>query len=309
MAGGGRADWYESEIMAAIGGLMQNAGLSGDPRAALAETYGLFGSIGETGGYPSLHAGHLAQDERITVAQYGRIGELRFIVIDNMIANGFESWLWDGSGEAGGWAPADDTIVQVRSAYTSAPLSALRRARPGAIRERHLADIEREQAGERAALGRDGVATLPATSNRLTMQAIDQIAARTGSDDGAFIADHWRATIQYSITLHEGRHALDKASGRFSNVELEFRAKLSQIALADYPRLGLANVAGQTLGDTPHGDANRRILEGYRRWMRRHARDIAGFDRNQATLSQLHLLSDDQIRAAARSMDPWARQR
>jgi hypothetical protein len=60
------------------------------------------------------------------------------------------------------------------------------------------------------------------------------------------------------------------------------------------------------LGDTPHGNANRRILEGYRRWVRRHAREIAGFDTNTPTLTQLHLLSDDQIRAAARSMDPWA---
>src|SRR5690606_26962554 len=106
---------------------------------------------------------------------------------------------------------------------------------------------------------------------------------------------YWRATIQHSITLHEGRHALDKASGAFTGDELEFRAKLSEIALADYPRLALANIAGQTLGDTAHGLANRRLLEGYRSWIRRHRREIAGFDRSAPALAQLHLLSDAQI--------------
>jgi hypothetical protein len=307
MAAGGDAGWYEGAILAAVQQLMSNADLNGDPRVAMADTYGVFGSIGETSGYPSLHAGHFAQDERIAVEQHGRSGQLRFIVIDNMIANGFQSWLWDGSAQAGGWSAGDDTIVQVRSAYTASPLRALRRARPGAVRDRYLAEIARSEGEERAALGRDGVASLPAASDRLQLQAIDQIAARVGDDDAAFAAEYWRAMIQYSIELHEGRHALDKASGSFSNEQLEFRAKLSEVGLADYPRLALASVAGQALDNTPHGRANRRFLEGYRRWMRRHAREIEGFDRAQPTLAQIHLLTDAQIRAAAQSMDPWAR--
>lgn len=306
MATGGRATTYEADIQAAMAQLMTDAGLSGDPKAALMETYGVYGTLGETSGYPSLHGGHLVQDEHLAVAQYGRSGELRFIVIDNMTANGFESWLWDGWAEAGGWAN-DDGIIQVRSAYTDGPLNALRLARPGPIRERYLADLERAVAQERESLGRDGVAALPATSDRLDLQAIDQIAARVGADDQAFIAAHWRETINYSITLHEGRHALDNASGAFSSENLEFRAKLSQIALSDFPRLGLANIAGNTIGDTPHGNANRRILQGYRTWMRRHRGDIAGFDRTRPTLSQLDKLTDAQIVDGARSMDAWAR--
>jgi hypothetical protein len=106
--------------------------------------------------------------------------------------------------------------------------------------------------------------------------------------------------------LHEGRHALDNAEGEFSSEDLEFRAKLSQIALADYPHLGLASIALGSQADTAHGIANRRVLEGYRDWMRRHRRQIAGFDRRQPALSQLHRLTDAQIAAAARSLDPWA---
>jgi hypothetical protein len=184
----------------------------------------------------------------------------------------------------------------------------LRVARPGPARDRFLARIAEQEAQERAALGRDGIALLPATGNRIYLQALDGLARDVGGDDAAFIAAYWREEVNYSITLHEGRHALDKASGRrFSDPELEFRAKLSQIALSAYPRLGLAVVIAAQISDTPHGRANRRILQGYRAWMRRHRGEIAGFDRGQPTLAQLHLLTDDQIRAAARAMDPWAR--
>ena len=67
------------------------------------------------------------------------------------------------------------------------------------------------------------------------------------------------------------------------------------------------SLAGQQLGDTPHGIGNRRVLEAYRRWMRAHRSEIAGFDANQPTLSQLDKLTDAQIVAVARSIDPLAR--
>lgn len=308
VAAGGSAQWYGDEIRGAMGQLLQANNLEGDPIQLLADTFGLYGTIGETSGYPSLHGGHLAQREQLAVSQYGRSGEMNFIVIDRMLSNGYESWLWDGWAEAGGWSSDGNTIVQIRSAYTDGPLSALRRTRPGPARDRFVADAERQAADERAALGRDGVAQVSATAARLDQQVYDQIAAQVVADDEAFIAEVWRATNQYSITSHEGRHALDNASEPgLSTAQLEFRAKLSQIIFADYPRLGLASVAGQQLNNTPHGIGNRRVLQGYRRWMRAHRSEIAGFDRSQPTLSQLDKLTDAQIVAIARSMDPWAR--
>lgn len=312
IAGGGGATWYGGEIQAAMGQLLQANDLSpGDnPAPLLAEHFGIYGTLGETSGYPSLHGGHLVQEERIAVSQYGRSGEVRFVVIDRMLSNGYESWLWDGWAEAGGWSSDGNTIVQVRSAYTDGPLSVLRRTRPGPSRDRFLRDNERIAAEERATLGRDGVASLPATSNQLEQRVYDAIAQRVGDDDDAFIAEIWRATNQYSITSHEGRHALDNATEPgLSTPNLEFRAKLSQIIFADYPRLGLASVAGQAISNTPHGTGNRRVLEGYRRWMRAHRSEITGFDRDAPTLSQLDKLTDAQIVEAARSMDPWARAR
>ncbi len=306
MATGGRGQWYQGEIEAAFAQLISDTQLSGDPDVAVTEAFGGYGSLGETGGYPSLHSGFLAEDRRIDVEQYGRRGALRFIVIDNMVTNGFESWLWDGWAQAGGWSD-DNGIVQIRSAYTPGPLSALRLARPGPTRDRYIEEIARADAEESAALGRDGIGLLPATSDRLTLQAVDRLAQETGGDDATFIAAYWREEVHYSITLHEGRHALDvHEPRRLSAADREFRAKLSQIALSDYPRLGLSDVISGPLNDTPHGIANRRILVGYRAWMRRHREEVVGFDRAQPSLAQLHLMNDDQIRAAAASVDPWA---
>lgn len=310
IATGGRAPDYVSDIRGAMMQLLEANGLSpgDDPRPVLAENFGIYGTVGETGGYPSLHGGHLVQEERIPVSQYGRSGEVQFVVIDRMLANGYESWLWDGWAEAGGWSSDGNVIVQIRSAYTEGPLNVLRRTRPGPARDRFLADTERARADELRALGRDGVVQLPATSNRLNQSVYDQIAARLGADDEAFLAEIWRATNQTSIESHEGRHALDNANQPgLSGAQLEYRAKLSQIIFADYPRLGLASVAGGVINDSNHGIGNRRVLEGYRRWMRAHRDEIAGFDRSQPTLSQLDKLTDEQIVAVARGLDPWAR--
>ncbi len=311
IAAGGSANWYEGEIISAMGALMSGAGLSGDPPVALAEAFGLYGTIGETSGYPSLHGGHLVQDEHARVEQYGQSADLRFIAIDNMISNGFESWLWDGWARAGGWAPDDATIVQVRSAYTGGPINALRRARPGPTRERFLERIERAAPIERTALANGAIVSLTATSDRLELQALDEIVARTGVSDEAFLAEYWRASLQHSIFNHEGRHVLDKARhhglGSLSGTELEYRAKLSELALSDYPRLALSNISGGALEDTPHGRANTRVLRAFKRWMERNRLEIAGLDLAAPELSQIELLSNDQIRAIARGLDPAAR--
>jgi hypothetical protein len=303
---------YERDFRSATQRLMRDAGLQGDPQQALLDAFGLYGTIGETGGFPSLHAGYVVQDDRARVEQYGRSGDLRFIAIDHMLANGYQGWLWDGWAEAGGWAPDDATIVQVRSAYTRGPLNDLALSRPGPSRDRYLARIARQEPQERAALANNAVASLSATSARLNLQAVDAMAARAHGDDAAFIAEVWRATLQHSIFIHEGRHVLDKATFRgaqaLSDEELEFRAKLSELALADYPRLALSNMSAVNVGDgTPHGNANARILTAYRDWMGAHVSEIAGYDAGAPALGQLDKLSDEQIRAVARALDPAAR--
>lgn len=305
---------YEKAVKALMVEALETVGVPFTP-TAMTEQFGAYGTIGETSGYPSLHAGHLVQDERRPVSQYGRSGEIRFIGIDNMIANGFEGWLWDGAAQAGGWASDGATIVQVRPAYASGPLNAWLLTHDTPTRRRadtRLPDLERRDV---EALGSTSAAYLPGLEARLERQAILQILERTSNPGqteserrAAFLEEYARAVAQHSIFIHEGRHVLDQASaGRLSSEELEYRAKLSELALADYPRLALAAIDADTIGsDAPHGKANTRIMQAYGAWLAAHAAEVPGYDATRPALAQLDSLSDEQIRAVARPLDPWA---
>ena len=59
-------------------------------------------------------------------------------------------------------------------------------------------------------------------------------------------------------------------------------------------------------GDSSHGQANERIMNGLVKWMRQHEDEIVNLDRTRPYLPQLDLLTDEQLRAAFRAMDPWA---
>jgi len=126
----------------------------------------------------------------------------------------------------------------------------------------------------------------------------DAFLARVGSD-----------TFESSIWAHEGRHAIDKKHGlAVGPTNLEYRAKLSEVAFAPAPRAALtSSILGSMIGsNTPHGIADKRALEGVTGWMRTHAAEIPGLDRDKPLLPQLDKLTDAQLREAFRSIDPLA---
>lgn len=51
----------------------------------------------------------------------------------------------------------------------------------------------------------------------------------------------------------------------------------------------------------------RRIMKGIVDWMKRHQTEIAGLDPNRPVLPQLDRLTDDQLRAIMRGMDPMSK--
>jgi len=52
--------------------------------------------------------------------------------------------------------------------------------------------------------------------------------------------------------------------------------------------------------------ANARIMKGLLTWMHAHQGEIAELDSARPLLPQFDRLTDEQMRAAFRSMDPWA---
>ena len=318
IARGGEAGDLEGAVEPILDRLAAAAG-PGDRRAVLQRAYGLFGQIGDTGGYPSVHYGHMVQNERRTVDQYGHRADVGFVAVDNIISNGFETWLWDGAAAAGGWTEPGPVIVQVRPEYLAGPLRAWSLFSGGRARAELVGRQAERAAADVAALAETSIAYLPGLADRLRLQAAQQIGARARATAGAggdvrraFLDEYWRATFQHSILAHEGRHAIDRVLvtgiARLDDANLEYRAKLSELALADYPRLALVNINDPTVGSgTGHGIANAWVLRAYADWIAANRQAVAGYDPARPAATQIDRLSDAQIRAIARTLDPILR--
>lgn len=282
---------------------------------ALGSRFGTVINMGKTGGYEDLHLGHVVVDVRRRVEQYGCGGELRFLALDAMVSNGFQSWAWDGTAAHGGWGDRGQ-IVQIRPGYADGPLRAWRLLADPVERARREAEIVAAEAADPARAAAATVVFLPGVAGRLQERAAaalrDELAARglRGRElQAAFLREDGSAVLAASIFAHEGRHAIDDAiARRLSNEDLEYRAKLSELAFAPRPFLALPSILHPNLGDaTPHGRANARVLRSVVDWMGQHAREVPGLDPARSLLLQLGRLSDDQLRAAARAQDPLAR--
>jgi hypothetical protein len=319
VARGGSAADLEGLLDDAVARLMAGAGESGDTKAALLRAYSVYAQAREFDGYDSIHFGHAIEQGRWPVEQYGHRAQVTFIALDNMVANGFNTWLWDGLAATGGWAEEGPVVVQVRPEFTSTPADAWPLFSGGPGRTQLLDRLKREEATDTAALAASDVAYLPGLASRIQLQVAEQVGRRArarlapgGDLRRAFLAEYWRASFNQSILVHEGRHALDKSLvrwlARYDDSNLEYRAKLSELALGEFPRLALVNINTQEIGSgSAHGQANEKLLRAYAEWMSRHPAEIAGFDPKRPPLAQLDKLTDGQLRAVARALDPIAK--
>jgi hypothetical protein len=281
---------------------------------ALGKKFGTLIALGQTGAVLNLHMGHRVVDENRPVSQYGKDAKVRFIQIDSIISNGYESWAWDGNGQHGGWGKKG-LIVQVRPAYAEAGLFAWSRLTDPALRADFDEKIAKESEEDWKRAAKTDEVFLPGLAGRMVRndwQSLrDELQARglTGEDlRAAFIAELGRRTVESSIFAHEGRHAIDAQYKPVPAPQSEYQAKLSEIAFAPDPRLAFTGgILASSIGSqSPHGIANARIMKGYAGWMRAHPSEIAGFDASRPALPQLDKLTDDQMRAVARSLDPYA---
>ena len=322
MARGAKPDEMMDEVgqaaQAATAAMMAAAGASGNPRQALLEHYGIVASVGKTSGYPSIHMGHVIEDRRERFVQYGQSAEVQFQAIDNMLANGFESWLWDGSAATGGWS-GGGVIVHVRPEYTSGPVLAFALTSDTPTRRDLLARQERRAAQDIASVKRGSGGGLSGLGDRLQVQIAKQVenvarqkAGPNGDVRSAFLEEYWSGTLQHSIFIHEGRHEIDKAmagdAAKLDNTMLEYHAKLSELGLADYPRMALQNIAAGAAGETEHGRANTMIVEALAAWIKAHPSQVVGYDVSLPAEVQLDKLGDGQLREIARGLDPLARE-
>ena len=281
--------------------------------AELGRRFGAVFQLGITGGYYDMHMGHVVGHENRVVSQYGHSARVTFLVIDGVVTNGLQSWAWDDAGGHGGWQRRD-TIVQVRPMFVEHALSLF--VSGDTVRRAHeRASIASDSILDLSIARSDSIGYLPGVAGRLRRDGRDALLDslhRAGVPDSLlgreFVRVASRLIRESSIIAHEGRHAIDDGLGAFTPEEREFRAKLSEIAFAARPKIVMSSIMHPNIGDaTPHGRANARVMYGLTRWMRAHVAEIRGFDAKQPVLTQLPLLTDDQLRRAFRSMDPLAR--
>lgn len=238
--------------------------------AELGTRFGTAGGAGTTGGTRDLHMGHRVVDERRVANQYGRRAEIRFMSLDAIVSNGYETWMWDGAGAHGGWGGVG-LVVQVRPAYAEGGPWRWQEMTDPERRAKALAKTAEETGRDRERAAKDPYAYLPGLSQRLLEQGLTRILddeKARGLSDGAlraaFVAVTDRAVIESSIFAHEGRHAID--SQFFEDVKdratREYRAKLSEIAFAPAPRLAFGGILTDGIGNpTPPRPAAARSLD------------------------------------------------
>ena len=110
-------------------------------------------------------------------------------------------------------------------------------------------------------------------------------------------------SYRISLLSHEGQHFADKQRWKLENWELEYRAKLAELALAERSSHELLGKFGQAQGDkpsSPHPYANKRVLAA----IRQQLHGGGDLDLKQVPLHQLQqaarevLLADTRQRIA-----------
>jgi hypothetical protein len=241
-----------------------------DARAAMEEKYG--GVILIRDG--EVLIAHEISDETLLVDQYGHRGNVRFVVLDGFVTS-------DERNQIGGLGGAK-VIYRMRPSFAAMP-------------------ARQWEYATSAPKGIDGE-TVESAGRRLHRQYLERVLAETKTRD-AFMARFERDEFHFTMVLHEGRHAVDEVLGvNVQPWELEYRAKLSQVALSEgvVARIAAADVLAGVKDQSPHGRANARLVRDLARWMKANAPELGGvehFDR----------LTDEQIRAAFRSLDPLAK--
>lgn len=279
-----------------------------------ARRFGTVTSLGRTDGVLSLLFGHAVVDERRTVEQYGRSAPVRFVLLDGMLSGGYVVWATRGRSGTGGWITTD-AIYQIRQMYADGPVRIWRRMTDLELRAQREQDITDETRRDAERAKQTPIQYFPGLALRLEHQAADALRAELlgqGLSGDALRDAFLRRTsldkFESSIWAHEGRHAIDKLIFKINDsVELEYRAKMSEAVFARRPRGVLSSLLSPVGPPSAHGRANQRLLEGIVAWMKEHAAEIAGLVPQSPLLPQLDKLSDDQLRAAFRSMDPLAK--
>ncbi len=276
------------------------------------EHFGARGFTGGTGNYSGyvLALGHIVNQEKAQVEQYGYKPKFTYTQIDMMVSNGFSSWFWENKA-IGGWA-TDHEIIRVREVYLSGPINAWKTV-TNSVERRKTEKVINEFLGGST---ENQLETAKGLAAKLRFDAVndlyDDLASKglSGKDlKLAFLSKYEQYRTEASLLAHEGRHSIDQKYmpeefEGWSNEIREFRGKLSQIIFAPEPRLELPGMITSMMGDYGHHKANKRIVDVAIEWIKENKEHISGYSDNKSAFAQIHLLTNHQIKQCYRQADP-----
>jgi len=283
-------------------------------RTVLEKKFGAQYALGNTNGFPSFYGGHAILDQTKSVSQYGKKGTIRFISLDGIVGNDYTGW-YRKSIRVGGWARTN-LFVQLRPAYATDGVPQWSRLTDPIERKKYLDKMRQQLTEDEAIAQKKPYAYLPGLQKQVAYQELKRILkdVKSKTDQSAnlqlaFINYLKNLTQEVSIFIHEVRHVIDKnISTQFSSADLEYRAKLSEIALSPYPKyFFIRQVMVPSIGtQSSHGQANLRVIKNLVQWMEQNAVIIKDFNKQRPTLPQFNLLTDTQLKLALQSLDPLA---
>jgi len=276
------------------------------------EIFGAIGFEGNTGNCDKhvLSWGHIVNQEKQIINQYGYKVELIFTQIDFMVSNGFSSWYWENSA-IGGWALTDE-IIQVREVYVCAQL------KDWNFVSDTISKIQRESYLNKNLtenINCDSIKTINVLSKQIEYNYLKSIYEDLLAKGYREIELQLKFLQQVeendnsSFFAHEGRHSIEKKfmanqKRHWNSTETEYHAKLSELVFSENPLPFFAQMIRSSNNNEGHGLANKKILSVALRWINDNRVKIKGYSENEPALNQIHLLSEEQIRECFRNVDP-----
>jgi len=265
---------------------------------------------------------HTISDENIKVKQYGYETSVHFVNLDFMYANSFDGWFHGSqTGNLGGWNEKS-MIVQMRRAYSNRPVFWWNRISQKQLRDDFEKRIVKLSLKDEEIAKNNPLAYLPGLVNRMRYHAcirlkdsLIKIGFKGNDLRMAFISNFQKYLINASILGHEGRHLIDRKYRLIFEPtckNFEYRAKLSEVIFSEDPffTMGFSSVYMRSLGSRgKHAKGSLKIITNLVNWMKKNENNINGFDSKKPVLTQLDLLSKNQLLSAFQSMDPLYKKR
>lgn len=262
-------------------------------------------------GYYAYYCWHEVSNELVSITQYDKKASLNVIEMDYLVSNDYSGWFHNLQ-RVGGTA-TKSTIVVVRPVMLQEPVQIWHFLTDPVLRKEMENQIARLQKLDLELVKKDQYAILPGMrlhilgkSTRSIYDSLKNAGLKNAELKMAFI-QYYSDYMHHATLIHEARHSIDKRIGGFNANQMEYRAKLAEVALSRRP---LFTFAAQVLrSESPnasHGMANSDLVRDMVKWMRKNSHQIEGFQKEVPAILQVDKLTNQQVKFVMQSLDPLA---